>query len=72
MDVPALVDPPVARVRLFSELAEHYKKLVTFPAESVEAMPDEQYVRNVVDCLFRREGGELERHGLLARGAVHR
>lgn len=44
---------PGARVTLFSELAEHFKSLVTFPPESIEAMPDEQYVRNVVDILFR-------------------
>jgi len=44
---------PTARVRLFGELAGHFKQLVTFPLEAVEAMPDEQYVRNVVDILFR-------------------
>ena len=44
---------PEARVRLFSELAEHFKSLVAFPPEAVEAVPDEQYVRNVVDGLFR-------------------
>ena len=44
---------PAARVPLFTELAEHFKSLVTFPAESVETLPDEQYVRNVVDILFR-------------------
>ncbi|HYR57824.1 MAG TPA: hypothetical protein VEO95_04310, partial [Chthoniobacteraceae bacterium] len=44
---------PAARVQLFAGLAEHFKELVAFPLESVEAMPDEQYVRNVVDILFR-------------------
>jgi uncharacterized RDD family membrane protein YckC len=44
---------PESRVRLFGELAAHFKTLATFPAEAVEAMPDEQYVRNVVDILFR-------------------
>ena len=44
---------PAARVRLFEELADHFKSLVTFPAEAVELMPAEQYVRNVVDILFR-------------------
>jgi hypothetical protein len=44
---------PEARVRLFAELAEHFKKLVAFPPDIIEAMPDEQYVRNVVDILFR-------------------
>lgn len=46
---------PAARVRLFAELAGHFKRTVPFPPETVEAMPDEQYVRNVVDCLFRQE-----------------
>ncbi len=44
---------PVARVSLFAELADHFKGIVTFPPESVEAMPDEQYLRSVVDILFR-------------------
>ncbi len=51
---------PAARVALFSELAEHYKSIVAFPPESVEAMPDEQYVRNVVDILFRTRGAEVK------------
>jgi uncharacterized RDD family membrane protein YckC len=44
---------PAARVTLFEELADHFKAVVTFPPEAIEAMPDEQYVRNVVDLLFR-------------------
>ena len=44
---------PVARVELFAHLAAHFRASVTFPAEHVEAVPDEQYVRNVVDVLFR-------------------
>jgi uncharacterized RDD family membrane protein YckC len=44
---------PAARVELFGELTEHFRRLVTFPAEAVEGMPDEQYVRNVVDVLYR-------------------
>jgi uncharacterized RDD family membrane protein YckC len=42
-----------ARIALFAELAAHFKGLVAFPAEDVDALPDEQYVRNVVDILFR-------------------
>jgi uncharacterized RDD family membrane protein YckC len=44
---------PLARVALFAELADHFRSLVTFPPEAVEAVPDEQYVRDVVDVLFR-------------------
>jgi uncharacterized RDD family membrane protein YckC len=44
---------PDARVALFSDLAEHFRALTPFPAEAVEGMPDEQYVKNVVDVLYR-------------------
>ncbi len=44
---------PAARVELFAQLAGHFRSAVVFPAEEVEAVPDEQYVRNVVDVLFR-------------------
>jgi uncharacterized RDD family membrane protein YckC len=44
---------PQERVGLFGELAEHFKNIVAFPAEAVEALPDEQYIRNVADILFR-------------------
>jgi hypothetical protein len=44
---------PGARVALFADLAEHFRALTPFPVEAVEGMPDEQYVRNVVDVLYR-------------------
>jgi uncharacterized RDD family membrane protein YckC len=44
---------PAARVKLFCDLATHFKALVTFPAEITDALPDEQYIRNIVDILFR-------------------
>lgn len=44
---------PGARVELFAEMAAHFKSLAQFPPELLEAMPDEQFVRNVVDLLFR-------------------
>lgn len=46
---------PVARVQLFGELAAHFKSKVEFPAEAVEGLADEQYVRNVADVLYRAE-----------------
>jgi uncharacterized RDD family membrane protein YckC len=50
----------VARVELFRSLAGHFRGVVPFPAEAVESLPDEQYVRNVVDVLFRaREVGRI-------------
>jgi uncharacterized RDD family membrane protein YckC len=47
---------PAQRVKLFSELAGYLKSAVTFPAEDVDALTDEQYVRNVVDILYRSRG----------------
>lgn len=44
---------PAARVKLFAEMAAHFKSLAHFPPEVLEAMPDEQFIRNVVDILFR-------------------
>jgi uncharacterized RDD family membrane protein YckC len=44
---------PAARVELYATLARHFRGLVAFPPEAVEALPDEQYLRNVVDVLFR-------------------
>ena len=44
---------PAARVRLFSDLAEEFRRHVEFPAEATEGIADEQYVRNVVDVLYR-------------------
>jgi uncharacterized RDD family membrane protein YckC len=42
-----------ARIQLFHELAVRLKALVEFPAEAVEALSDEQYVRNTVEILYR-------------------
>ena len=44
---------PVARVELFHDLACHFDQQVSFPAEVRENLPDEQFVRNVADLLFR-------------------
>lgn len=44
---------PSDRVRLFGEIATHFKSLVHFPPEVLETLPDEQFIRNVVDILFR-------------------
>ena len=46
---------PSARVELFTELAAHFRARSPFPAEATEGLTDEQYVRNVVDVLYRPE-----------------
>jgi uncharacterized RDD family membrane protein YckC len=44
---------PRARAELFARLGEHFRSLVEFPAETVEPITDEQYLRNVVDTVYR-------------------
>ncbi len=46
------LDPP-ARLELFQQIASHFKSIVPFPQEATDGIADEQYVRNVVDILFR-------------------
>jgi len=43
---------PEARLVLFREFAGYFRDLVPYPAEIVEQLTDEQYVRNTVDVLF--------------------
>lgn len=45
---------PAARVALFADLARGFRERVPYPPELVETLSDEQYVRNVVDVVFRR------------------
>lgn len=42
-----------SRVQLFEELTSHFKCLVEFPHEAVEGLSSEQYIRNIVDILYR-------------------
>lgn len=44
---------PLARVELFHDIADHFKAVVAFPQEATDGISDEQYVRNVVDALYR-------------------
>jgi hypothetical protein len=44
---------PVARVELFDALAAHFRAKVEFPAEATDGIADEQFLRNVVDILYR-------------------
>jgi hypothetical protein len=50
---------PASRLVLFRELADHFRALVVYPAEVVEQLSDEQYVRGVVEVLFTRTQGEV-------------
>ena len=48
---------PADRVALFSELASGFRELVPYPPEVADALADEQYVRNVVDIVYRTSPG---------------
>ena len=45
---------PESRLELFSRLAEYFRGIAEFPEEITMGLSDEQYVRNVVETLFRR------------------
>jgi uncharacterized RDD family membrane protein YckC len=49
---------PTARVGLFEQLATLFREKVVFPQEATDGLSDEQYVRNVVDILFRERKTE--------------
>jgi uncharacterized RDD family membrane protein YckC len=42
-----------ARVQLFTELAGHFRAKAEFPSEATDGVADEQFLRNVVDVLYR-------------------
>lgn len=45
---------PEARIKVFEEIAAHFKTLAIFPEEATFGAADEQFVRNIVDVLFRK------------------
>jgi len=44
---------PGARIELFRELSGYFKSFVGFPQEATDGISDEQYIRNVIEALFR-------------------
>ncbi len=44
---------PQARIALFRELSAFFQTVVSFPQEATDGISDEQYVRNVIETLFR-------------------
>ena len=44
---------PVRRVELFGALAGHFRAKVEFPTEATDGIADEQYLRNLVDVIYR-------------------
>ncbi len=49
---------PFARIELFASLAAHFRAKVEFPAEATEGVADEQYIRNLVDVVYRTRTNE--------------
>jgi uncharacterized RDD family membrane protein YckC len=60
---------PGARLALFGDMAGYFRGLVEYPPEVVEQLSDEQYVRNVLEILFRagRETGVASSQQPVAR-----
>jgi uncharacterized RDD family membrane protein YckC len=44
---------PGSRLELYRQLAQRIRSLVAFPEETLQGMTDEQYVRNIVDLIYR-------------------
>lgn len=51
---------PLARVEVFNDLAAHFRAKVEFPPDATDGVADEQYVRNVVDVLYRTRGEDVK------------
>jgi len=45
---------PVARIAFFKDMASGFKRVVEFPEEATDGLSDEQYIRNIVEVLFRK------------------
>jgi uncharacterized RDD family membrane protein YckC len=46
---------PDRRIELFAELSGHFRPMLDFPPEATDGLSDEQYIRNIVDTLFRSQ-----------------
>lgn len=44
-----------ARIEVFAQLAQYFKQKARFPHEIMSELSDEQYVRNCVDSIFRKQ-----------------
>jgi uncharacterized RDD family membrane protein YckC len=60
---------PAARVELFGDLAAYFRGKTEFPTEDTDGMADEQYLRNVVDIVYRSRN---EPHSGKPEGGINR
>ncbi len=44
---------PVDRMELFANIAQQFKSIIEFPPGELDGVSDEQYVRNILDSLYR-------------------
>lgn len=50
---------PAERLEVFREAAGYFRTLVAWPPDVVDGLSDEQFLRNVVELLFRPTGGNV-------------
>jgi uncharacterized RDD family membrane protein YckC len=50
---------PRARVALFRDICGYFKSIVSFPQEATDGISDEQYIRNVVEALYRPKAPKI-------------
>lgn len=43
---------PDKRLTMFAEMANHYRRVIDFPEDATIGLTDEQYIRNIVDCIY--------------------
>lgn len=44
---------PEKRIILFARIADYFKTMVVFPQNALEGLSNEQYIRNIVEILFK-------------------
>jgi uncharacterized RDD family membrane protein YckC len=52
---------PEERVKVFQEIANYLKGIVTFPEEATEGLSEEQYLRNAADILYNTGSAKADR-----------
>ena len=46
---------PEKRLTLFAEMAQHFQGIIDFPEDATVGLTDEQYIRNIVDCIYNTD-----------------
>ena len=59
---------PAARLRVFDELAAHFRALVEFPEEATLQVTSEQYIRNCIEIILKPAVRSVVVHSAAPRG----